>query len=372
MLLDYLFSDEPDTLPDEFSLVRVSRRAMATTFEIAIPVGAHPNPIAAAEDALSLIDDLEDQMTVFRDHSEVSRLNASAARDFVAVEPGLFELFTRCAIWTKETGGAFDIATGALTKAWGFYRRDGAVPPSSELIAAMRATGFRHVLLDETRQAVKFRVAGLELNLGAVGKGYALDRAAALLRSKWAVRSALLHGGGSSVLAIGRPPGDARGWPVRLKHPTRSDLSLGTIRLRDAGLGTSAATFQFFEYNGRKLGHLLDPRRGWPATGTASASVTAPTAAEADAMSTAAFILGAEATEPLTRLRPALGAVVLSNEAGPAPPPLPRGERFKTEDGLAPPSLLGNSAEGVGALTAFNLAPDTFTPPAPHGPVHAD
>jgi len=157
-------------------------------------------------------------------------------------------------------------------------------------------------VLDESRRAVKFRVAGLEINLGAVGKGYALDRAAALLREKWGVRSALLHGGGSSVYAIGRPPGDSRGWPVRLKHPSQPEESLGVVRLSNAGLGTSAATFQFFEYKGRKLGHLLDPRTGWPALGTAGASMIAPTAAEADAMSTAAFVLGAEGAERLTRL----------------------------------------------------------------------
>jgi FAD:protein FMN transferase len=341
-MLDLLFSlaDEPDA-PGEFSLVRCSRRAMATTFEVAIPVGVHPEPVAAAEAALDLIDELEDQMTVFRDHSEVSRLNATAASGFVEVEPRLFELFARCAVWTRETGGAFDIATGALTKAWGFYRRDGAVPPPAELVKAMRATGFRHVVLNEARRAVKFRVAGLELNLGAVGKGYALDRAAELLRTQWGVRSALLHGGGSSAYAIGSPPGDARGWPIRLKHPSKIEESLGVVRLSNAGLGTSAATFQFFEYNGRKLGHLLDPRTGWPAFGTASASVLAPTAAEADAMSTAAFVLGAEGAERLTRLRPALGAVVLV-ESSPSP-------------------LAG---EGENRRLAFNLAPEAYSPPA--------
>ncbi len=367
MLLDFLLTDEPDTPPSEFTLVRVSRRAMATTFEVAIPVGAHSNPVAAAEDALNLIDELEDQMTVFRDHSEVSRLNATAAAGFVEIEPRLFELFSRCAIWTRETGGAFDIATGALTKAWGFYRRDGAVPPASELVAAMRATGFRHVVLDETRRAVKFRRQGLELNLGAVGKGYALDRAAELLRSKWGVRSALLHGGGSSVYAIGRAPGNVHGWPIRLKHPSQPGESLGTAHLRDAGLGTSAATFQFFEYNGRKLGHLLDPRTGWPAAGTASASVTAPTAAEADAMSTAAFVMGAAGAERLTRLRPALGAVVLSGQEDPSPTPPPRGEGLNP----APPSFLGKGAGGLGFFS-FNLDPEAYSPPVPNGPVHAD
>ncbi len=351
MLLDYLFTDEPDA-SGEFSLVRVSRRAMATTFEIAIPVGSHPNPVASAEAALALIDTLEDQMTVYREHSEVSQLNASATDTFVGVEPHLFELFTRCAVWTKETGGAFDIATGALTAVWGFQQRDPHVPETRALVEAMRTTGFRHVMLNADRHEVKFRVAGVKLNLGAVGKGYALDRAAELLRTEWGVRSALLHAGGSSVCAIGAPPGDERGWPIRLKHPTSVDESLGVVRLSNAGLGTSAATFQYFEYNGRNLGHLLDPRTGWPAHGTASASVVAPTAAEADAMSTAAFVLGASGAEALTRLRPALGAVVLSEEANP-----------ECQRRGATPNHPVADTPGSPGLFAFNFAPDVYSPP---------
>jgi FAD:protein FMN transferase len=296
--------------PGEFHLVRVSRRAMATTFEVAIPQGSHSDAIAAAEDALDLIDDLEDQMTVFRDHSEVSRINEHAANAPAIVEKQLFELLSRCSGWTRETDGAFDIATGALTKAWGFYRREGRVPTPRERIDAMAKTGMRHVILNRESGTIKFRVPGLELNLGAVGKGYALDRAAELLRSKWGVRSALLHGGSSSVYAIGEPPGESRGWGIRLRHP-RTEDSLGTVWLIDRGLGTSAATFQYFEYNGRKLGHVLDPRTGWPTEGVASASVTAPTAAEADAMSTAIFVLGETGAEQLTGVRPQLSAAVL-------------------------------------------------------------
>ncbi|HEX4613587.1 MAG TPA: FAD:protein FMN transferase [Urbifossiella sp.] len=328
-LLPFL-PDEPAP-PTGYALVRVSRRAMATTFEIALPYGT-PNAIPAASAALDLIDDLEDQLTVYRDHSELSRLNDAAAAGPVGVEAQLFDLLGRCAGWTRETDGAFDIATGALIKAWGFYRREGRIPTSREQAGAMRGTGMRHVVLNDSGRSVKFRAAGLGLNLGAVGKGYALDRAADFLRREWGVRSALLHGGGSSVRAIGTPPDDLRGWPVRLRHPAE-DRSLGTVYLADRGLGTSAATFQFFEYNGRKYGHLLDPRTGRPAAGVASASVTAPTAAEADAMSTAAFVAGPVLADRLTRTRPQLGAVLLADDARP-----PR---------------------------AFNLAPDEYTPPEP-------
>jgi len=254
------FPDESGPRSTEYQLLRCSRRAMATTFEVAIPQGSHPSPVASAEDALDLIDALEDQMTVFRETSEVSRINEAAPHGAVPIEPQLFDLFERCAIWTRETEGAFDIATGALTKAWGFYRREGRVPSPREQAEAMARTGMKHVILN--RGSIKFRVPGLALNLGAVGKGYALDRAAQLLRTKWAVRSALLHGGSSSVYAIGQPPGDPRGWAVRLRHPTDSEADLGTVRLADCGLGTSAATFQYFDYNGRKLGHVIDPRTG--------------------------------------------------------------------------------------------------------------
>ncbi len=300
---------------EELTLVRVSRRAMATRFEVALPLGT-PFAVEAAEDALDLIDDLEAQLTVYRDDSEVSRLNAAAVEGPVAVEPRLFELLVRAAHITRETAGAFDAATGAVVKAWGFFRRDGRVPSPAERADSLARSGTRHVAFDPDAKTVKFRRRGLEFNLGGIGKGYALDRAAELLRDKWGVRSALLHGGGSSVYAIGTPPGDPRGWPVSLRHPWDDPATLGTVRLTDQGLGTSAATFQFFEYNGKKLGHLLDPRLGWPATGTASASAVAPTAADADAYSTAFFVLGQEASAAFCRSRPHLTAIVLPDGDG--------------------------------------------------------
>ena len=301
---------EPEAPAGELTLVRVSRRAMATRFEVALPLGT-PFAVEAAEDALDLIDDLEAQLTVYRDDSEVSRLNAAAADGPVAVEPRLFELLVRAAHIARETAGAFDAATGAIVKAWGFFKRDGRVPSPAERADALAKSGTRHVAFDPDARTVKFRRRGLEFNLGGIGKGYALDRAAELLREKWGVRSALLHGGGSSVYAIGTPPGDLRGWPVSLRHPWDDAATLGTVRLTDQGFGTSAATFQFFEYKGEKLGHLLDPRLGWPATGTASASAIAPTAADADAYSTAFFVLGQEASAAFCRSRPQLTALVL-------------------------------------------------------------
>jgi FAD:protein FMN transferase len=301
--------DEPASVAD-VAVLRASRRAMATLFEVLLPFGS-PDAQQAAEAALDLIDDLEDQLTVYRDHSEVSRLNATAADGPVEVEAGLFELLERAAHLSRQTNGAFDIATGALIKAWGFYKRQGRVPTPAERASALTRTGTRFIALDRERRTVRYLRQGLEINLGGIGKGYALDRAAALLRREWAIGSALLHGGASSVRVLGTPPGQPRGWPVVIKHPWDADRRLGTLYLADAAMGTSAATFQHFEYNGKKLGHLLDPRTGWPAEGVDQVSVVAPTAAEADALSTAFFVLGAEATARFCQTRPDIGVVLL-------------------------------------------------------------
>ena len=313
----------PRHAPGELSLIRVSRRAMATTFEVALPFGT-PDALAAAEDALDVIDAVEDQLTVYRDSSEVARLNADAFARSVPVAANLFDLLTQCAEWTRDTAGGFDIAVGALVASWASHKREGRVPPPTDLATARANSGMRHVMLDAQTRSVKYRFSQLSLNFGSVGKGYALDLAAEVLRNRWGVGSALLHGGGSSVRALGTPPGHSRGWPVAVTHPSGSG-TLGTVYLKDQGMGTSAATFQFFEVAGRRYGHVIDPRTGSPAAGTDSASVVAPTAAQADALSTAFFVQGADAAIEYIQPRAALLALMLRSDRPTAetitPPP---------------------------------------------------
>jgi thiamine biosynthesis lipoprotein len=312
--IDELRPRLPEHSPAEFALLRFTRRAMATDFEIALPLGT-PGATAAAESALEEIDRLEAQLTVYRDDSEISRINQQAATEAVAAEERLFELLELSARLTAETGGAFDVTAGAIVKAWGFFRGPRRVPAPDELAEALARVGMRHVELDAERRTVHFRRPGVEFNLGSIGKGYALDRAAELLADRWGVRSGLLHGGHSSVYAMGTEPGDGRGWAVGLCHPWQPERRLALVRLRDRALGTSAATFRHLEYNGRKLGHILDPRTGWPAEGMASTSVVAPTAAEADALATAFYIQGMEAARAYCATHPDIGAVLLAEGA---------------------------------------------------------
>jgi thiamine biosynthesis lipoprotein len=283
---------------------------MATRFEVAFPLKTE-NSRAFAEEVLDLIDQLEDRLTVYRDHSVISRLNREASESATILTRVDFGLLELCARLHADTEGAFDVAIGKLIKAWGFYRPPRRIPSEDERWNALAQSGMYHVVLDAERLTVRFLRPGLELNLGAVGKGYALDQAAEKLRR--VCDSAILHGGHSSVYAIGTQPGDGRGWPVGINHPWDQGRRLATVWLRDEGLGTSAATYQYLEWRGRKLGHILDPRTGWPAEGLASVTVIAPTAAEADALSTAFYILGLEKTRAYCERNPAVGAVVLPN-----------------------------------------------------------
>jgi thiamine biosynthesis lipoprotein len=297
------------------TLIRASRRAMGSFFEIRLP--AHlAGAVDLATRALDLIDELEAQLTVYRDDSEVSRLNATAHLGPVAVEERLFGLLEQAVALAAATGGAYDVTAGALSVAWGFFKGPKHVPDPETLADARARTGWHHLWLDRDRRTVAFDRPGILINLGSIGKGYAIDRAAALVRDHWWPTPALIHGGQSSLYALGSPPGAFGGrWEVALRNPFDPAKPLGTICLRNRGLGTSGAAFQQFEANGRIYGHILDPRTGEPALGPASVTVLAPSAAEADALSTAFYLLGPDATAEFLGSRPEVGAIFVDSDA---------------------------------------------------------
>jgi thiamine biosynthesis lipoprotein len=333
---------------------------MACTFEIALNAGQYASGTDAAVEALELVDKLEDQLTIYRDQSEVSRLNRRAASEAVVVERGLFDLLVQAKQLREETGGAVDVASGSLSKIWGFYRRQGQMPSQTEIDEALSRTGSQYLLLDSAAQTVRFTRPGLELNLGAIGKGYALDRAAEHLTSH-GIEDFLIHGGSSSVLARGARKGSgfrvqgsgevqspkskvqsqteqetddksqipihnsqiaaipqsairnpqSNGWLIALKHPLKPDERLAEFTLVNQALGTSGSGTQFFHYQGKRYGHILDPRTGWPADKLLAATVVAPTAALSDALSTAFYVGGSELAEAYCQKHPEIAALLV-------------------------------------------------------------
>ena len=319
-------------------LLSIRRRAMACEFEVQLAAGREDDSTHHVLEALDLVESLEDQMTVYRPDSEVLRINRLAAERPVPVEPRLFGLFQLAERLHRETAGALDVTSGPLCEIWGFSRREGRLPNEAEVAAALERVGMIHVVFDPAALSVAFRRPGVELNLNSLGKGYALDRMAELLDER-NVGDYLLHGGRSSVLAHGDWPGSEHGgWTIGIRHPLRPDERLAEFYLRDQALGTSGAATQFFHHRGRRYGHLLDPRTGRPATGIHSATVIAPTAAEADALSTAFYVMGPEKT----------------------------GEYCDAHAGIAAVLVCPADRDGEVRLLSFGLADDDWSPLVSH------
>lgn len=286
-----------------------SRRAMACDFAIFLNPPEMQQGAEPALDALDLIDDLEAQLTVYRDTSEVSRLNREAHHGPQAVEARLFRLIQRSIQLTEATDGAFDITSGPLGKVWGFFRRQGRLPQPEQLDAVRPLVGSRENLrLDSDSRTLAFAREGVEINFGAIGKGYALDRVAELFAER-GVANYLIHAGHSSLRAGGSRTDRDRGWPVGLQHPQRPDVRIGELDLADQSLGTSGSAHQFFYHQGRRYGHVIDPRTGEPADGVLSVTVLCPQAADADALATAFHVLGPDAAEPVCQRLPEVQAI---------------------------------------------------------------
>lgn len=273
------------------SWLRVFREAMACRVEVLLPADA-AGEVAHARDALGEADRIEAAWSVFRDDSQLTRINRAAAGAPCAVDPELWHLLVRCRRLSEDTEGAFDITATPLSRCWRLLARQGALPTPDALAGARARTGMRLVELAGAGGAggaggtVRFARDGVELNLGAIGKGYAVGRIAARLRAA-GVRQALVSAGDSSIEAVGAPAG---GWPIALRgHGGGTHL-----RLRAGAMATSGAGEQGFVHDGVRLGHVLDPRTGWPARGVSRVTVAAPDAADADALATA-FLVGGPA-----------------------------------------------------------------------------
>jgi thiamine biosynthesis lipoprotein len=295
--------------------LQVARRAMECEFSLVFPAGVR-DAVAAGCAALDEVERLEALLSAYHEESEVCRVNREAQHGPAVVDPEVYRLLRVACDISTATGGAFDPAAGTLVKAWGFHRGPRRVPGESELQAARAASGSMAVAFDDRCGSVAFRRQPIEFNLGAIGKGYALDRALHTVRNRFGITRALMQGGGSSLRALGAPPAESRGWPVDLGDPCRPGRTVARLWMRDRALGTSGADHQFFVHQGRRYGHVLDPRTGVPARALLGASALAPTAMEADALSTAFFVMGLEGTRRFCAAHPATAAVLVACEPG--------------------------------------------------------
>jgi FAD:protein FMN transferase len=304
--------------PFSRSPVTVACHAMATRFEIVLH-GENPASLrAAGEEALRQIEQLEAQLSLFRAGSEIAHLNACAAKEPVRVTPGLFALLRQAQELCEESGGAFDITVGPLVRCWGYMGGEGRFPRPEEVVEARAKVGMALVRLNASDYSVQFAREGVMLNLGAIGKGYAVERTVEVLHEA-GITSALIHGGTSTVQALGPPPGEEF-WKIAIETPSpvpdAPPTLLATVPLKEEAMSVSAVWGNSFQVAGRTYGHIIDPRTGEPAIGTVLAAVVLPSATETDALSTALLTLGAAGHDTIARLRPGMRTLVVSESGG--------------------------------------------------------
>jgi thiamine biosynthesis lipoprotein len=263
--------------------VHLSLFAMATRFELVLYGEDERHLRAAGEEALQEIERLDGQLSFYRNDSEINYLNQRAAKGFVKVEPRLFELLKQCMFLTVLTDGAFDVTVAPLMKAWKFIQDKGGVPTKAERQRALECVGMQNVVFDEESYAIRFQRPGVEIDLGGYGKGYAVQRAMGLLR-EGGIKSALLHGGTSSVATLGTPP-DQQAWRIELPPGFQEEGNPKVINLVDACLSVSALHGKFFLSEGKRFGHIINPQTGAAVTETQAAAVTGADAAVCEALS---------------------------------------------------------------------------------------
>ncbi len=287
---------------------------MATRFELILYGQSEPQLRAAGEEALEEIARLEAQLSLYQPTSELSGVNARAASGPVEVTPALFRLLQRARQLSEQTQGAFDITVAPLIRCWGFLGGTGQLPEPSAVEAASELVGMQHVILDEAACTVQFDRPDVMLDLGSIGKGYAVDQAIRILRDN-GIESALLHGGTSSIYALGTPP-DAEAWAIAIQRPFEPEFDhyLAQIALRDNGLSVSAPHGKWFTAGGRRYGHVIDPRTGWPAGRSLLAAIVLPSATDGDALSTGLLTLGPDWLPRLLELHPNAEALVATED----------------------------------------------------------
>ena len=255
---------------------------------------------------------LDEILSNYDPDSALSRLNQHAGAGTMRVPVELFELLTAARELSEKTKGVFDITVGPLMDLWRRAAEESRVPSVKRLAEALAAVGYRNLALHGPDEA-KLTLNGMNIDLGGVGKGYAVDHVAKLLRAA-GVSAALINFGGSSMSAIGAPPGKT-GWEIAVQD-TNGQLR-GVIYLRDTALSTSGSMGRWWMIDGKKYGHLIHPLNGIPITEARMATVITPSATQAEALTKPLVLLGKSALSTIKKF-PRAEAVVIPENGAPS------------------------------------------------------
>lgn len=294
---------------------------MGTVVEITVAHRSEEQARDAIGAAMGEFQRVDDLMSSYKSGSTVSRANQAGPTMNVAVGEEIFRLLEPAVAISDASGGAFDATIWPVSQLWGFDQ-GGRIPAADLLAIKLPLVGYRNLILDNSTFSVGYKVAGMGLDLGAIAKGWAIDRALEKIVAR-GIRNAIIDAGGD-LRIIGSRPGKSF-WRIGVQHPRDPGALLVSFDLKDTAIVTSGDYERFFMADGVRYHHLLDPATGQPARGCRSVTVLASTAVEADACATAAFVLGPSQGLAFLRARPGVRGVIV--DAG--------GELHWTDEALA-------------------------------------
>jgi thiamine biosynthesis lipoprotein len=276
-----------DASSQEKNLFRKSRVIMGTSVEIVVSRTRAVKAEEAMEAAFREVQRIDFLMSNYREDSEICRVNRNAGKKETKVSPEILRVIQQALDISSLSAGAFDITIGPVLRLWNF--REGKFPEEKDLRENLKKVDYRQIKIDRIRSSIFFQKQGMEIDLGAIAKGYAVDRASDILQKK-GIDNFLVNAGGD--LKVNGSKEKGLPWTVGIRHPRLSSTMIAKLSPRQAGVATSGDYERFFMKEGERYHHLLNPSTGTPARECQSVTVMAPSAMAADALATAIFVLG--------------------------------------------------------------------------------
>lgn len=267
---------------------RVEDGIMGTRIAVEVWADTKEQGNAAIEAVLADMRRIDREMSTYKQDSEISKVNAEAAKHPVRISRELFDLLTQALEYSRLTEGAFDITYASVGYLYDFRKH--VRPDDTQIEKALPGIDYRHVILDSKAQTVKFARDGVRIDLGGIGKGHAVDSGIRILQQRGLSHAVVTAGGDSRIIGdrFGQP------WVVGIRHPDRREEVIARIPLEDAAISTSGDYERYFDEKGVRYHHIIDPKTGQSASKVRSATVIGPTATRTDGLSKTAFVLGAE------------------------------------------------------------------------------
>ena len=300
----------------DIKLIKQTRMIMGTFAEVSIYSNDEKTAGMAIEESLDEMERMDRIMSNYKKDSELSRLNKKAGKAPVPCNGELLDVIEQSQYYSELSGGAFDITVSPVVALWGFFREKGHVPPDKEIEKVLPAVSYKNIVVNKSNDtkkpaAISFKNTQTQIDLGAIGKGYAVDKALEIIK-KCGIDNGCINLGGN-IYVLGTPPGK-NAWKIGVQHPRDGNEILGYLELKNEATATSGDYERFFEFNGKRYSHIINPQTGRPVSGVLATTIIAPTGTEVDALSTIVFVLGREKGLELIKKIPNADAMIAYEE----------------------------------------------------------